>query len=177
MDETAGASFEKMKTSAVNSLVTIGEELLPMIVPVLQSIAGFLQQFGEWLNTLDDGQKKMIITILAVVAAIGPLLIVIGKISTGVGALMTILPMLSGPVGIVIAVIAALIAVGVLLYKNWDKIKETAANVWSSVKQTFGDGVQKVKDKVRQLGELPRKALEWGRDFIDGFARGIREKV
>jgi TP901 family phage tail tape measure protein len=177
MDETAGASFEKMKTSAVNSLVTIGEELLPMIVPVLQSIAGFLQQFGEWLNTLDDGQKKMIITILAVVAAIGPLLIVIGKISTGVGALMTILPMLSGPVGIVIAVIAALIAVGVLLYKNWDTIKETAKSVWSSVKQTFGDGVQKVKDKVRQLGELPRKALEWGRDFIDGFARGIKEKI
>jgi phage-related protein len=177
MDETAAASFEKMKTSAVNSLMTIGEELLPMIVPVLQSIAGFLQRFGEWFSTLDDGQKKLIITILAIIAAIGPLLIVIGKISTGVSALMAILPMLSGPVGIVIAVIAALVAIGVLLYKNWDKIKETASNVWNSVSTTFGNGVQKVKDKVRRLAELPREAFEWGRDFIEGFARGIREKV
>lgn len=207
MDETAGASFERMKTSAVNALATIGKELLPLIVPVLQSIAGFLQKFGEWLSTLDDGQKNLIITLLAVIAAIAPVLIIIGKVITAVGTIMTIAPKLSAaitavkgavaafnavllanPIVLIIASIAALIAIFVLLWNKCEgfrnfwinlgkKIAETASSVWGAITRTFSNGIQKVKEKIQQLKELPRKAIEWGKDFIDGFARGIKSAI
>lgn len=42
--------------------------------------------------------------------------------------------LLANPIGLVIAGIAALIAVGVVLYKNWDKIKSFFSGLWDSLK-------------------------------------------
>lgn len=58
-----------------------------------------------------------------------------------------------GPGGIFIAAVTACIAIGVLLYKNWDKIKEVAGAVWSWIKDktiAFGDGI---KSKLSDLAE------------------------
>ena len=44
------------------------------------------------------------------------------------------LSLLASPVGIVIAVIAALVAIGVVLYKNWDTIKAKAVEMWEGIK-------------------------------------------
>nr|DAQ55241.1 MAG TPA: minor tail protein [Caudoviricetes sp.] len=58
-----------------------------------------------------------------------------------------------GPGGIFIAAVTACIAIGVLLYKNWDKIKEVAGAVWDWIKDktiTFVDGI---KSKLSDLAE------------------------
>jgi hypothetical protein len=144
---------------------------------MLQIAAEAVRTLAEFFTSLPEPIRQAIVVVGLIVAALGSLAPVIMAVAMAATALNVGMLPIIGIVALVVAAIAALVAIGVALYKNWDKIKETAANVWSSVKQTFGDGVQKVKDKVRQLGELPRKALEWGRDFIDGFARGIREKV
>lgn len=44
---------------------------------------------------------------------------------------------LTSPIGIAIVAIGAIIAIGVLLYKNWDTIKEKAKEVWDFVKKKF----------------------------------------
>ena len=79
-------------------------------------------------------------------AALGPLLSVIGKIITVVGTITGALPVLgaaftalTGPVGLVVAAISAAIAIGVTLYKNWDTIKEKLAEIWGSIKETASD--------------------------------------
>ena len=152
---------------------SIGETLAPM----LQIAAEAVRTLAEFFTSLPEPIRQAIVVVGLIVAALGSLAPVIMAVAMAATALNVGMLPIIGIVALVVAAIAALVAIGVLLAKNWDKIKETAANVWSSVKQTFGDGVQKVKDKVRQLGELPRKALEWGKDFIDGFARGIKEKI
>ena len=45
---------------------------------------------------------------------------------------------LTSPITIVIAIIGALIAVGVLLYKNWDTVKEKAGELWQKLGEAFG---------------------------------------
>jgi phage tail tape measure protein, TP901 family, core region len=53
--------------------------------------------------------------------------------------------MSANPIGLVIAGIAALIAIGVLLYKNWDTIKEKVLDLWAAFSKTFPDAAGLIK--------------------------------
>jgi len=59
---------------------------------VKDSLRGFVQkltQLVQWFNSLDDAQKKHILKIAAIIAAIGPLLLVFGKTVAGIGSMIT----------------------------------------------------------------------------------------
>ena len=66
-----------------------------MLMPAIRTIVGWIQKFVDWLNSMDEGTRKVIVTIALVAAAIGPVLIVIGKIMSAVGTIMTIIPKLA----------------------------------------------------------------------------------
>lgn len=53
--------------------------------------------------------------------------------------------MSANPIGLVIAGIAALIAIGVLLYKNWDTIKEKVLDLWAAFSKTFPEAAGLIK--------------------------------
>lgn len=69
----------------------------------------------------------MIVTIGLIVAALGPIVGLIGGIITVLGLLLT-------PVGLVVGAITGLIAVGVALYANWEKMPEILSNIWNGIK-------------------------------------------
>lgn len=134
-----------------DATATMGEVMQPIVNDIMSALSEALQDVADWMASLDDGTLKMILTILAIVATIAPLLIIIGQVITAVGVITEALPVLglafkamTGPVGIAIAAIAAVIAIGVLLYKNWDEIKEKAAQLWEYLKQKFSD----IKDAI-----------------------------
>lgn len=54
-------------------------------------------------------------------------------VTTGLGIAFNFL---CSPIGLVVAAIAGAIAIGVLLYKNWDEVKEFLTNTWNSIKET-----------------------------------------
>lgn len=59
---------------------------------VKDSLRGFVQKLTElvkWFNGLDDAQKKHILKIAAIIAAIGPMLLVFGKVVAGIGGMIT----------------------------------------------------------------------------------------
>lgn len=76
----------------------------------------------------------------------------LGGVFGGVGkAMFTVL----GPSGTVVAVLGAIAIAGVLVYKNWDKIKETAQKVFSFVGKTFeslGVTSDSLKEKLMPIG-------------------------
>ncbi|WP_226047172.1 hypothetical protein, partial [Klebsiella pneumoniae] len=55
---------------------------------------------------------------------------------------------ITGPVGIAIAAITGLVAVGVLLYKNWDTIKAKTAEVWSGIQPIISQAMGAISSFV-----------------------------
>ena len=73
------------------------------------------------------------------------------------GAFSAVVAFLTSPIGLVVLAIVALIAVGVLLYKNWDTVSAVLAKVWDGIKSAFAIGVNFVVDKINWLIEKMNK--------------------
>ena len=133
-------------------IIDVAAEFGQALLPVITSLVDGLRNATQWFSGLSESQQKTILIVMAVVAALGPLLLIIGKIIMVVSTLMPLFAALKvvflallGPVGIVIAIIAALIAIGVLLYKNWDEVKAFAINIWTSIKDFFSQTWENIK--------------------------------
>ena len=147
----------------------IGEVIGKIILTVIAAIAVFKN-----ISSI----IKIIILVISVVQKLGTV-VRIGM--TVIKGITTLIPLITSPIGLVIVAIMTLIYIGVLLYKNWDKIKETASNVFNSVKNTLGN----VKDAVVSgfsaaigyITGLPSMALKWGSDIISSLVAGIKSRV
>lgn len=78
------------------ALHDFGETIAKTVGPILLTLAQKLQAVGDWFSNLDERGQKIVLTVLAVVAGIGPLLIILGKVSTGVSAIISVAGQLSG---------------------------------------------------------------------------------
>lgn len=149
---TPAEQFQTTLNTVKDTGYEVGARLMEMLVPVLEKISVGMQKVSEWWGTLSPETQDMIIKIGLVVAAIGPLLIVIGKITSGIGALIQFLPMIASPAGIAVLAIGGLIAAGVLLYKNWDKVKKKAHDLKEGILKPFRwirDKIKAIVDKIR----------------------------
>lgn len=185
-------AVDKSKAQLKAAAGELGATILTGLAPVIDKLAGFVQKLTGWLQKLTPEQTNTIITIGLVVAAIAPLLSILGTLATAIGTIMTLAPLfataftiMTGPVGIVIAAIAALVAIGVALYKNWDEIKAKAIEVWENLVtgwenfktnltnafQTFGaNAKQSFSDTWNNIKEVVMNA--WN-NIVDG----VKSKV
>ena len=120
-----------------------------LLMPALKSIVGAVQKVVDWLNSLDEGTKKVIVTVALVAGALGPVLIVVGKVISAVGTIMTIVPkiagvintvktafmalnatMLANPIVLIVAAIVALIAIFVVLWNKCEGFRNFWKGLW-----------------------------------------------
>lgn len=134
----------KMMNTLKNISILLGDALMRALEPIIDKVSSGLERLYNWFSNLSKGQQELVATILLIVVAIGPVLIILGKIigfigtvltsigtiisvcsavATAIGGVATALMGLLLPIAPIIIGIGLLIAVGVLLYKNWDKIK------------------------------------------------------
>lgn len=141
---------------------TMGENLLPVITPIIHGINEMIKRFGA----MSPATQKMVLAIAGIVAAVGPVLIAIGAMASGLGAVIKIagaagkgigllskgFALLTGPVGIAIAIIAGLITIAYLVYKNWDKISKQVAETWQWIKEKAASVWGGIKDFFAKWG-------------------------
>ena len=149
-----GGSLEKLKSSIDVAATSFGEALAPMISKVAEKI----QALVDWFNSLDDSQKETIAKIAVAVAAIGPLLVVIGKLSTGVGAVVKLVGLIApvaapaiaaiAPALPVIIAIGAAIAAVILIIKNWDKITKFFQDTWKKFTTWISNTTENMKKAI-----------------------------
>lgn len=151
-------SLDTMKAIGSVAFQSIGTELAATLAPALEKVVELFGKFAEWLGNLDPKVLTVIGVIGTLVATIAPLLIVFGKIAFAISSITGLLGTagisfgaLAGPIGIAIAAIAAIIAIGVLLYKNWDKIKAKAAEIkaklitiWNNIKTAIHTAISTI---------------------------------
>jgi phage-related minor tail protein len=150
--------LDTMKLLGSVALAQVGSKLAGVLAPALEKIVDWIGKLTGWLGNLSPEVLAVIGVVAGVVAAIAPVLIVMGKLAMGISSILSLastlgvsLGALAGPFGIVIAVIAALIAVGVLLYKNWDTIKAKANEIKNKVVQAWNMLKSKVVSLVTAL--------------------------
>lgn len=189
-DGTAN-SVKTFKAATSDLSTTIGTQLLPVITPLIQKITEIITKFSQ----MSPETQKIITVIGLVVAALGPVIAIVGRLITGVGALMLFAPGLTAAIGSVlggllpvIGVIAAVVAVGVLLYKNWDKIKAAAQRLWQSVKVAFENlkttivtAWENVKAKTTESWENVKTGVTNGitnaKDAVTNVISTIKSKI
>lgn len=199
--------FEGIRTAAVVAF----EEIQQAVAKVAPGIAQFFKELSsgkvdkkKWTD-IGESIGRIAVVVVAVIAAVKGISAIFGVITTVisvvkavisviklafvvvksiitvikvVGAVISVLASAFGPV---ILAIAAAIAIGVLLWKNWDKIREAAGNLLEGIKATIGNVrdaiVTGIQAAIDWITSLPAEALKWGSDIIDGIVSGIQSAV
>ncbi len=152
-----GGSLEKLKSSIDVLVTTFGSTLAPYV----SSIADKVQTTVDAFNALSDEQKDQVVRWAMMAAAVGPVLMIFGKVVTSIGSIVkvassigkaaklmskmvsagssigSILAAIAGPGAIVVGVLAAIAVAAVLVYKNWDKIKATGEKLLEYLQPKF----------------------------------------
>jgi len=168
-DDVLAIDFNKLATDASN--------FLNAILPLVAGITGAAAAFGIYtlaLHAKSAAETIAIVSMYAMDAA--------GKV---LGATMAFL---TSPIGIVVVAIGALIAIGVLLWQNWDTIKAKAGELKDNVvnkitelKNGFVNKVNELKDgAVNKFNELRDKAgqvMEKAKEKILSPIQKARDKI
>lgn len=143
------------------------------VVAVIAAVKGISAIFGVITTVISV--VKAVISVIKLAFVVVKSIITVIKV---VGAVISVLASAFGPV---ILAIAAAIAIGVLLWKNWDKIREAAGNLLEGIKTTIGNVrdaiVSGFQAAIDWITSLPAEALKWGSDIIDGIVSGIQSAV
>lgn len=137
MQNNLKGKITAFKSALEGAGIAIGENLLPSLTGIVEKVTGVVSAFGN----LDEGTQKTIVNVGLVVAAIGPLMTIGGKLISGIGTLTTILT----PVGAGIALAA--VAVGGLSIAFAGLQKELDAN--ESKLENAGTYFEDFSGKVR----------------------------
>ena len=176
---TTESKFAMFRNQLQDVAITLGEALLPALMDMLnaaQPLIDMIADWARWFANLDEGTQKVIIGIAGFAAALGPLLIIVGQLTSGIGAIITAFGGLTaastaaaagtaaagtaaggaavgftallGPIGLVIAAVAALAAAAYLIIKNWEPIKGFFTKLWDDISSYLSQVWRNISDAM-----------------------------
>ena len=205
--------MENLKSQIGGIVGTLGAEFAPLlsdvvlpliqdhVVPAIRAFAEFVGNLSDRFNALSPRMKGLIGGLIGAAAVAGPVLVVGGKLVKTFGVVGKAFGVLSK---ILMAnpwvlLIAAVIALVVIIVKNWDKITAFLSKVWDGIKtavsavgewisNAFGKAVAFVKNlflnftplgilisKFDKIKEIATTAATWIKDKFTGVIDFFRE--
>jgi phage-related protein len=195
--QTGGVAESTANTSDKMSLAfgAVSDAVGAALLPAMESLMPYIEGFADWA-TNNSGTLTVIAGVIGVLAAaviaVNVAMAVwsaVAAIATGVttafGIAMTVL---TSPIFLIVAAIAAVIAIGVLLYKNWDTIKgwlstawnaikSTATSVWNSIKGFFVSAWNSIKSKAVEIFNGLKTAVTDAITAVYNFVKKIPSKI
>ncbi|MET3616727.1 phage-related minor tail protein [Peptoniphilus olsenii] len=160
----------------INNAKLVGYDLFEATsdiwAPILDNVIDKIQRLTDWFGGLSDEQKQNIVKWAGIIASVGPILVVFGNLimlggklnfklfdlSDAVGKVGGMLKFIKGPGFIAIGVLMAIIAVAVLLIKNWDKIRDKAEQIFPGIGKTISNIFKNIKiiggAVLKELGQM-----------------------
>ncbi len=135
-DSFAGEQ-SKLATKITETKVAIGEALQPVLEVLFNKISPIIDKLGKWAKE----NPKLVATLTAVAVA----LLAVGAAIAGIGTILAIVIGLVG--GWVALIIAAVVAAGVAIIMNWDKVKNFFLSMWQTVKDAFSTAINFMLEK------------------------------
>lgn len=84
------AKLSQIKNKFENSFAGLGQRIIESLLPHLEKMADGLQKAIDWFDSLDNGTKDTIVTIGLLVASIGPLLLIMGKLAGSISNIINL---------------------------------------------------------------------------------------
>lgn len=176
--------LDTMKLIGQVAIANVSSQLAGYLAPALEKVVDLVGRFANWLSELDPAVLTVVGAIASFVAILAPLLIGIGKVATGISSIISLVNLVGGattalslgPMVGIVAAIAAVIAIGVLLYKNWDKIKAAAKalgdkikGVWNDIKTATANAWNSIKEKITAPFKKAKETIEGIIEKIKGW--------
>lgn len=145
------------------------DKIAPQFANLADQLANGNIDTDKWVK-VGEAIAKIIAVIVGVVAAVKTVIAVVRTVTSVAKGVSAVISFVSSPVGLVILAIMALIAVGILLYKNWDKIKAFAIRIWTAIKDFF-------VNIFTSIGNFFTSIWEGISTFFSSVWNGIKETV
>ena len=153
-----------LKSTVESIAISFGNRMTPHVKKATE----WLQKMADKFNALSPKQQDMIIKLALTAAAAGPAILIFGKMVTTAGKVASnigkvgkafktfgsIAGIVTSPAGIVVAVLLAIVAAGILVWKNWDKIKAVGGKVFgyiSKVMHACGGKSESLKKAIKPI--------------------------
>ena len=167
--ETMNGTAKEQLNQAINEMKNAFSDLGTAMTPIVAQVAEVVKEFANWASSMIQTHPQfveMATKVALVVAAIGPLISVVGMVSSGIGTLCgivssvagfftagatgisgfsAVLAALTGPIGIAVAAITGIIATLVLLYNKNEEVRNAINQCWEAVKQCFSAACEAIK--------------------------------
>ena len=191
MQDNLAGQLTILKSQLQELAISFGEILMPAIRSIVSRIQGLIDKF----NALSPATKETIVKIALVAAALGPLLVVVGKTMVGVSKLMkfvsnlptiiagakaaftsfgAVIGGISAPVVAVIAVVAALVAAFVHLWRTNEDFRNKITAIWEQIKSIFSGFCQGIVDRINALGFDFKNITEVIKAVWDGLCKFLK---
>lgn len=176
MQDNLSGQLTILKSQLQELAISFGE----MLMPAIRAIVSKIQAFVDKLNNMSESQRKAVLTIGLIIAALGPLLVILGtviskvgaamqgfvKLATGVkklgvavkagtgvfGKLGAALGGISGPVLAIVAVVAVLIAAFKHLWDTNEEFRNAITGIWEGIVSKISAFCQGIVDRLNALG-------------------------
>ena len=146
--DVLGEGLEKLHTPAQmmrealnqlkNSGIELGMSLIEVLAPVIEQVATAISNLTSWFSGLDDGTKRTIVTVLALVAAATPVIGVISGIVSAIGFLFS-------PIGLIIAAITGVVTVITYLWNTSETFRGAVIAIWNGIKTGVTTAINALK--------------------------------
>lgn len=180
----ASDAFDRMNNAVQGLKNEIGAALAPALTDLFTTITNVITSVKDFASEND----ALIPIIEGVTTAVVAFVVAI-NFSTIVEAVTTALAAMQGavlavnaalaanPIVLVVSLIAGLIVALVEAYRHCEAFREKVNAAFKAVKDGVLDAIEKVKGAVEYLKGVPDKAFKWGRDLIDNFLKGLKQKA
>ena len=165
--QSASFQFTKGMATMKNSLMEIGQIILPAVVKGVTKLSTFVKGLADSFKNLSPQTQKIILSLTGILAAAGPMLIIFGKIMTGLSALGPILTIAATGFRVLtmamaanpIIAIAGAIALVVTALNSYTKAQKeaTAASVSKLDSKAIDNRLKAAEEELAYLDTLEGK--------------------
>jgi len=110
---------------------SIGELVIPYVLELADKISGVV----DFLQNLSPETKKTAIAFVGMAAALGPILFILGGVAASFSAIFSAMTLVAGLINPWTLAFAALAAIGIAIYRNWDAVKQAFVGTWTAIKE------------------------------------------
>lgn len=168
-----------------SGLQTVAIQFGNLMLPYLKKAVGFVQDITKWLSKLDDKQKTTVMRLALIAAAIGPVLLVGGRLIAMIGSVSKVFALLGGTGAggalFLAAGLGVLVSAFVNLYKKSDEFRNSIKNSLRNLSD-FIDGVAtnvfpKLVEAFDAISEAAEPLVEVLGGIFEDITQWIKDKV